>query len=272
MIVDLILGLQAGLFALMYAGQMFALTNVQLVPVLLSVLLLAAVTSSILLLKNRLETADELRKEVITANRVKYDPGIFIELLMREKKVDITPFSPEMILGNREAPVKILMVANLHCNPCRIAFDTVRQILASYPKKVCFSFRLTKGMANTIGDLPASTYLIRYWQHHIHDRGNEEERTQKLLSDWYENIDPKVFSSLYLAQEELKTIGPIVLEDQHYSWVEQQEIVSTPTFFINGYKMPQNYRIKDLMTMLPGIAAQWKSSSIIIKDTTKEIA
>lgn len=273
--IDVILSLQASLFAFMYAEQMFALTTVQFVPVLISVLLFAAVTSSILLLKNRLKTAEQSRKEVIAANRVKYDPDIFMRLLKREEEVDITPFFREMTLGNREAPVKILMAANLHCNPCRIAFDTVRQILASYPKKVCFSFRLTKGMDNTIGELSASTYLIRYWHQFIHGSSNEEERTKKLLVNWYNQMDPEFLVKQYpLWDGRGKVSGKNSeeLETQYYEWVEKNEIRRTPTFFINGYKMPQNYRIKDLMAMIPGITAQWKRSGKITKETTKEIA
>jgi hypothetical protein len=257
----------------MYAGQMFALTNVQLVPVLLSVLLLAAVTSSILLLKNRLETADTMRKEVITANRVKHDPEIFIQLLRRKEDIDTNPFSKEITLGDREAPVQILMAANLHCNPCRIAFDTVRQIRASYPQKVCFSFRLTKGMDNTIGELSASTYLISYWQQFIHGSKKEAERTKKLLFDWYSQMNPEVFSKTYPLHDG-KVIGSNreELENLHYEWVEQNEINRTPTFFINGYKMPQNYRIKDLMEMIPGLEAQLKNSDMIMQGPKKEIA
>lgn len=62
------------------------------------------------------------------------------------------------------------------------------------------------------------------------------------------------------------------LEAKHYNWVEQNEIRHTPTFFINGYKMPQNYRIKDLMAMLPGIAAQTKISFKASRENSKEIA
>lgn len=50
------------------------------------------------------------------------------------------------------------------------------------------------------------------------------------------------------------------------------EIRHTPTFFINGYKMPQNYRIKDLKAMLPGIAAQSKISFRVNRENSNEIA
>lgn len=271
LVVDTILGLQAGMFALMYAEKMFTLTSVQLVPVLISAFLLIAVASSVLLMKNRLGTADKSRKEVIAANRMKYDPEIFLRLLRREEVVDIASFSREMTLGNPDAPVQILMAANLHCNPCRIAFDTVRQILASYPQKVCFSFRLTKGMDNTIGDLSASTYLIRYWHQFVHGSSNESERTKNLLLDWYSEMDPEFFAKQYPLRDGTVKVSE-KLETRHYKWAEQNEIRRTPTFLINGYKMPKQYRIKDLITMIPGIAAQWESSGEKVKGSEKEIA
>lgn len=273
--VDAILGLQSGFFALMFLEQMFVLTNVQLLPLFISALLFTAVTSSVLLLKNRLKTTAKSRKEVIASNRVKYDPGIFMRILKREEKVDTTSFLPEMIVGNREALVRIIMAANLHCNPCSMAFDTVNQILASYPKKCCFSFRFTRGMDNTVGELSASTYLIRYWQQFIHGRSNETDRTKSMLVDWYTQMNPELFAKKYpLRDGVVKIMGENSKEPeiQHYEWVKQNEIRRTPTFFINGSRMPQNYRVEDLMAMMPGLAAGWKNSGKISKDSAKEFA
>jgi hypothetical protein len=274
-LVDILLVLQAGLFLLMYVKQMFVFTDFQLVSVLISTFLLTSVISSILLLKYSLRTVAESISEITIANRVKYDPEIFMHLLMREKRVNDAPFSPEMTLGSREAPVQILMAVNLHCNPCRIAFESVRQILASYPEKVCISLRFTKGMDNTIGELSASTYLVRYWHQFTHGGSEEAERTKDLLVNWYSEMDSELFAKQYPLRDrmvKLKGDCSVKLETQHYEWFEQNEIKRTPTFFINGYKMPKQYRIKDLMTMLPGIVAQLGSSVKITNGTTKEIA
>jgi hypothetical protein len=128
-------------------------------------------------------------------------------------------------------------------------------------------------MDNTIGELSASTYLIRYWQQFIHGSKKETERTKKLLFDWYSQMNPEVFSKKYPLNDG-KVIGnnPEELANLHYEWVEQNEINRTPTFFINGYKMPQNYRIKDLMEMIPGLKAEWKNSNMTMQGTKKEIA
>jgi len=270
-IVDGVLVLQAGLFAMMYANQMVGLTSGQLLPVVGSLLLFPAISSVILLLKDRLQKASESVRAETIAKQVKHDPEVFTQMLLQQEKADVTPFSHEMTVGNPDAPVNILMAANLHCNPCRQAFDTVRQILASYSNLVQFSIRFTPGMRKTIGELSASTYLIRYWQEHIFGQEDETGCTEKLLADWYESMDPEVFLKSHMADDIMENNGT-QLAEQHYRWVEEQEIVRTPTFLINGYEMPERYQAKDLINMIPGMAALWKNKTLSNQKSVKQFA
>lgn len=133
----------------------------------------------------------------------------------------------------------------------------MEQLTAAYPQKVGFSIRFTPGMNKTIGDLSASSYLIRYWQHHIYGQPEQFTRTQTFIGDWYAQMNPKTFAAEYPENGALeeKSNGTENLEDRHYRWVKENKIAATPTFFVNGYKMPRSYRMPDLMPMMPGLAA-----------------
>nr|WP_240894614.1 thioredoxin domain-containing protein [Fodinibius halophilus] len=246
--------------------------GIQPIAILISAVIFVFVTSAILLLKINFNDAQKVSQELIKANRVKSDPEVFVHFLRSGEQFDISPFSNEITLGNPEAPLRILVVANLHCNPCRMAFSNIQQLLSIYPSQISFTIRFTRGRDNTIGELSASTYLIRYWQQHIQGTGDEQRRTQTLIADWYEEMDPDWFRENYKLQESTDS-DLSNIEEQHYAWIAEQEISATPTFIINGFKMPGNYRSDDLIALVPGVADLLKTRRMAEnKNGSKELA
>lgn len=253
LLVDGILAIQAGLIAAFYVNGYFATADAALLPLFLSLSVFAAILSAIILFKNHYEKTKESARAETSAKRVKYDPKVFTSLLFNEDRVDATPFQQEMRLGSSSAPIQILMILNLHCHPCSIAFETVGQLLKAYPNKISVRIRLLYSGRNTIGDLPVSSYLIRYWQQRERDRQGKTEQIQRLLADWYNTMNVESFAARYSANGELIHVNDD-LETQHYRWITENNIARTPTFFINGYEMPKGYRVNDLMLMVPGLA------------------
>ena len=259
-VIDIILGLQIVLFAQMYFKEIFTLDSFALVPILILTILFCVIASSIILLKNKLKTADESHSTEIVAKRVKHDPEVFTQQLLKEEQVDVTPLESEMRLGNDNALINIMMILNLHCHPCRRAFKKIEQILDSYPNKVGIAIRLTKGLENLMGELPTTTYFIRYWNQFISGSSDEFKRTRKYFSNWYETMDPETFTDHYPAVDKLeKEIENSInkLETHHYNWVKKYDVKRTPTLFINGYELPKDYMIRDFMALTPSLANLW---------------
>jgi len=259
--VDLVLGAQLILFGVMlYRQQLVPAEMVHFLPLSVSILLFAAVALSLVLLKSRLKEAGASAQAEVSARRVKHNPEVFAGLLFREEKRDMVPFEFEMSLGNSEASLQIIMAVNLYCNPCRTAFETVDRLLNTYPDKAGILIRVLPAGQQKIEDLPASTYLINYWRQYIHGKNNEAVRTRELIGTWYEAMDVEAFARQYPMDGETdhEEMGSETLAGQHYQWIEHHEITKTPTFFINGYKMPRHYRIKDLMVMMPGLTTLFK--------------
>ena len=48
---------------------------------------------------------------------------------------------------------------------------------------------------------------------------------------------------------------------KHNAWKEKTQIRATPTILVNGYKLPENYKIEDLwyFTELPSLRAERSS-------------
>ena len=76
------------------------------------------------------------------------------------------------------------------------------------------------------------------------ERGSEA--AWQLYSDWFEKgkaLQESFFHDLHLDM----TNPAIEVEFQkHRSWKEQTQLRATPTILVNGYKLPDNYKIEDL--------------------------
>jgi hypothetical protein len=53
------------------------------------------------------------------------------------------------------------------------------------------------------------------------------------------------------------------LEGQHYEWIRRHEVNLTPTFFINGYQLPKEYTIIDLLFLVASMSEQIKINEAV---------
>lgn len=265
LMLDGILVIQAGLITALYVNGYFGMADIAFLPLLLSVSVFAAILSAVILYKSHVEKTIETARAETSAKRVKYDTEVFTNLLFSQDHIDTAPFQQEMRLGLSSAPIQIIMIINLHCHPCSVVFKTVKKFLKAYPNKISFRIRILNSGRNTIDDLPVSSYLIRYWQQYVRERQDNTERTKRLLSDWYNTMDVESFITKYPANGELNRAND-ELEIQHYQWITENKIARTPTFIVNGYKMPKNYRINDLIIMTPGLAEIIQEQKTTLRD------
>lgn len=183
-------------------------------------------------------------------NRIKHNPLVFTTLLRQQKKVDEQPFDYEMHVGNPFAPIKIIMVSSLHCNPCKLKHEVVHQLVATYSDLVRVSFRFSK---STSWPTSAGT-LLNYWFHNIYGKENEATNTANLMHDWFELWDLQKFEKKYGIKTNDTVIDKLV--QQHYGWTRHARTV--PMFFVNGYELPKGYAIDDLLGMVPSLANDLK--------------
>jgi uncharacterized membrane protein/protein-disulfide isomerase len=161
-------------------------------------------------------------------NTFKMDGEVFGSLLEKSKFVETGNIEYEMVLGNPNAEHEILMVTNLFCKPCAKAHRQLESLLWEFSETVRFKFRFVSQseIAQQILMLPNPT-------------------TQKeALAEWYANPDSKSWRQKYPT----KTVSSEVEESlkRQVAWSETHEINYTPTFFINGYELPQLYSIENV--------------------------
>ena len=68
----------------------------------------------------------------------------------------------------------------------------------------------------------------------------------QLYSEWFER--GKALKESFFADLHLEMTNPLIEVEfqKHASWKEQTLLRATPTIIVNGYKLPDNYKIEDL--------------------------
>nr|WP_286670480.1 thioredoxin domain-containing protein [Fodinibius salsisoli] len=171
-----------------------------------------------------------------------------------------------MIIGNPQAPVRILMAASLSCGPCRDGFNQTSDLVSIYPEKVSLLLRFGESgeEKDDTNILSNSNYMIAYWQKHIQGLPDESDQTEQLLFNWYNksDMDLELFKQQYPMAQVQKKFG---LTSKHSQWMNKAGIKATPTFYINGYKLPREYQIEDLMGMIPSLAEEFVQEKMLNK-------
>ena len=248
LVVVSILAIQFSLFAIGYFnGSTLLYGRVSFISIVILAVLFAAIGLTTLLAKSTIEHANKLSTVGANGNRVKHSIPVFTQLLFKQKKIDTQLFENEMRIGNIDATIKITMVSNLYCNPCKEKHAVVHELLALYPSQVNVTLRFVKSGK----DPKAVGHLLSYWQQSILTVENETEKVMALMHDWFDLWDLKKFVKKYPINEKQEAIQ---LESAQYAWIEAAGIMHTPTFFINGYELPKDYEIDDLLAMVSGLA------------------
>jgi protein-disulfide isomerase len=174
---------------------------------------------------------------------MKKDSRIFEALLAKQKRIAASADGLGITLGNPNATNTIIKVCNPYCGPCAKAHPAIHELLeANENIKVQILFTATADEKD-YRNKPVKHLLAI-------DEKKDASLTDKALDDWY--MAPKkeydAFAAKYPMNGELKEQDKKV--EAMNNWCNEVKIEVTPTFFVNGYQLPENYTISDLKYFL----------------------
>lgn len=174
--------------------------------------------------------------------KFKYNTELFKQALTGQTKYAIKDELSPIVLGNPQAETVITMVSNPFCGPCGKA----HQVIDSWLKKRNdIQLKVVFTTANEDND--SKTKVAR----HISALSTLKDKTitEKALNDWYGQSTRKyeTWAERYpvtLSEEIAK------ITEHQKAWCKMAEITVTPTIFVNGYKLPEPYRLEDIQYLL----------------------
>ncbi len=172
---------------------------------------------------------------------------LFLTQLKQELKVDTTVWENDLLLGNPQAPLLITVACNPYCGPCAKAHKKLDELLEHHPNKIKVLLRLiTPSPSGKDKISKAVAAILQVSQ----DMGSNNEHLQNALADWFEWMNYDKWTEKWKNTSTLMLNNNLVM---HHKWIENSQIANTPTFFLNGRKLPAMYSLDDIDKLLPDL-------------------
>jgi uncharacterized membrane protein len=183
--------------------------------------------------KPHLIKAEKLPEAQKEAARYYRNSELFTTFLENQKSIQCGQLPNEIILGNPQANLEILIVCSAFCNPCARAHKELEDLVDYHAEEMKIIVRFAV-------DNNLDTERNKVTKHIL--SLNPAIQAQA-LKDWFTTMDYTEWSSQYPVKL-LQSIKELLT--QHNNWCEYAQITHTPTIFINGKKLKEPYSYKHL--------------------------
>lgn len=172
--------------------------------------------------------------------RLKFNGEIFETLLHKQPQVNVPANGLGITLGNPQAKHTLIKVCNPYCGPCSKAHPKVEALLKERNNLKVQVIFIAPNMPEHKLYAPVNHLLA------VQETAADEQTLHRALDDWYlaEEKDYRAFASKYPVNGALQRQGHKI--EAMDKWCRQMNIAATPTFFINGYQLPEVYDVTDL--------------------------
>jgi protein-disulfide isomerase len=239
--IALVLLLQAVIVLVNYTAIVIPITALIIFTGLFLVL-----TAILVPIKQLIKTNTANAVKLAELKKWKVDIHIFKLLWQQEQQVDITEWPNDLVIGNANAPVVITVACNPYCGPCAKAHIQLDDLLHSYTDKVKVQVRLMCNAGDITDKRTIAVKAILQNALQIQDK----TVLQNMLTDWFDMMD---YSNWWQKWQCNKMQDVTEQMQKHNEWMKNADIQFTPTFFINGRKLPGRYSIVDLELLLPDL-------------------
>lgn len=174
--------------------------------------------------------------------KFKYNSDLFDQMLRKQPRYAVPDTLMPVSLGDPSAATIITMVSNPFCGPCAKAHQAIDEWL-SYRKDLQLKIIFTSRDKDDERKLQVARHV------HALTGLNDPQLLKQALYDWYAQTPKK-----YNAWAEKY---PVSLENANHELTEIQrdwchiiDVTYTPTILVNGYKLPEPYRLEDIKYLL----------------------
>jgi len=175
--------------------------------------------------------------------RLLYNPEQFKQLLVQQHKAPDGWEQLGIMIGNPSAENTIVKVCNPYCAPCASAHPELEKLIRTN-KRVNLKIIFTATTKQHDRSAQPAKHLLAIAAQ------ADPVKTMEALDNWYSasRKDYEAFAAKYPVN------GALPAQDKKIEamdqWCRLAGIAATPTIFINGYQLPENYDINELKYIL----------------------
>lgn len=169
-------------------------------------------------------------------NSIKADESTFLSLLKKQTYYKVDKSTSKILFGNTNADILVTIFTNPHCNPCAQLHARVDEFLKQ-TDKLCIQYIFTS-FEESLDE--SNKFLISSYLN------NRNEKVRKIYSEWFSRGKSTKEDFFQIYETDILNKKVVLEFEKHESWKMQTGLRSTPTILVNGYKLPDNYKIEDL--------------------------
>ena len=217
--------------------QLPALLTKGLIPLLIVGSCYFAFILLVNLLIPKLNTEKTMQSLKQSINSIQADEDVFLALLKKQPFYETNDCDSVIRFGNPDSKLRITVFSNPYCNPCAKMHKKIEELIHRINNEISVQYILSSFRENLNS---TNKYLIASCLE------VSDNAVMQILSDWFEQ--GKQLKDDYFKNLSLKMDNPqIEVEFQkHEAWKTKTQIRATPTILVNGYKLPDSYKIEDL--------------------------
>jgi len=189
------------------------------------------------LLVPKLNTEKNTQSLLQSMNSLKADESVFKALLKKQPFYETSDCNSVIRFGNPNSKLQITVFSNPYCNPCAMMHKQIDEFLHKVNNNISIQYILSSFEEKLNS---TNKYLIAACLN------NNTDFATQLFNDWFE--EGKMLKDEYFKPFSLDIENPeIEVEFQKYeAWKAKNQLRGTPTVIVNGYQLPECYKIEDL--------------------------
>jgi arsenate reductase-like glutaredoxin family protein len=187
------------------------------------------------LLVPTLSKENRMERVIQIINSIKVNEDIFLTFLKKQPRHPVGKEYSSILWGNSESKITITILTNPHCEPCSQMHKRIGNLLNKTGNKFCVQYIFTSFSEELE---PSSRFLIDVYQRY------PVEKALEIYDEWFE--EGKYQKETMFKKYGFETDKQVPEYSLHKKWQEEQKLTATPIVLVNGYELPDSYKIEDL--------------------------
>ncbi|WP_291592594.1 vitamin K epoxide reductase family protein [Bacteroides sp.] len=219
---------------------LISIAEINLVDILITGLLYLVFMLLINILVPNWGQKRKMEQIVQNFNSIKMDENVFATMLKKQPYYEVDKNISSILWGNKDSEMLVTILTNPHCNPCARMHKQVEDVLSA-TNNLCIQYIFSSFSRDL--DSSGKFLLAIYF-------GKDEIEKRNIFKQWFERDknNKEEFFKTYNMDIENEMITDEY--SRHQAWKNKTGLRVTPTILINGYKLPDNYKIEDLKNIM----------------------
>ena len=226
-----------GLIVFLFTDITFSFSQNELIIPIISFLIIGIIWSE---LKSGLKKKQEFEVLQLEHYKFKRNSSLFLTALKSSKQKDMyIEGVNEIVFGNKEASLQIVLVTNPRCFFCKEAHQVFHDILKNREENIQLVIRFNINTSFTEGNssLEISNQLLEIYT------SQSKNKALQALDEIYSDMEPDVWLQKWKSTTFLSHTSDL---EKAKDWCTKNAVNFTPAIFINGYLFPKEYNKKDI--------------------------